>query len=169
MTGEAFAERWLSGRKRRFAKPLYGQKPYRGFESPSLRHFFSFHSKSCSKIGRSTQSLFRMGRRWLNWLGRRRCRRLRRLHGLGCSRNYGRRRLHGLGRPGWTICETRHRVRKPRDAVGHPRHRVRKPRNAVGHPWRGVCKTWKRLGLKGAGRLLRRANQAPCGKSTQKS
>ena len=32
-------ERWLSGRKRRFAKPLYGQKPYRGFESPPLRHF----------------------------------------------------------------------------------------------------------------------------------
>ncbi len=24
---------------RRIAKPLYGDKPYRGFESPSLRHF----------------------------------------------------------------------------------------------------------------------------------
>ena len=32
-------ERWPSGRRRRFAKPLYGQKPYRGFESLSLRHF----------------------------------------------------------------------------------------------------------------------------------
>jgi hypothetical protein len=32
-------ERWLSGRKQRFAKPSYGQKLYRGFESPPLRHF----------------------------------------------------------------------------------------------------------------------------------
>jgi hypothetical protein len=31
-------ERWLSGRKQRFAKPSYGQKLYRGFESPPLRH-----------------------------------------------------------------------------------------------------------------------------------
>lgn len=32
-------ERWLSGRKRRFAKPLYALTVYRGFESLSLRHF----------------------------------------------------------------------------------------------------------------------------------
>src|ERR1022692_2782792 len=31
-------ERWLSGRKQRFAKPSYGLKLYRGFESPPLRH-----------------------------------------------------------------------------------------------------------------------------------
>jgi hypothetical protein len=30
-------ERWLSGRKQRFAKPSYGLKLYRGFESPPLR------------------------------------------------------------------------------------------------------------------------------------
>src|SRR5690349_17038078 len=30
-------ERWLSGRKRRFAKPLVGVNPARGFESPPLR------------------------------------------------------------------------------------------------------------------------------------
>ena len=28
------SERWLSGRKRRFAKPLYGSNSYRGSESP---------------------------------------------------------------------------------------------------------------------------------------
>ncbi len=33
------AERWLSGRKHRFAKPARG-KPLRGFESLSLRHSF---------------------------------------------------------------------------------------------------------------------------------
>ena len=33
-------ERWLSGRKQRFAKPSYGLKLYRGFESPPLRHSF---------------------------------------------------------------------------------------------------------------------------------
>src|SRR5437899_1660544 len=33
-------ERWLSGRKQRFAKPSYGQKLYRGFESPPLRQSF---------------------------------------------------------------------------------------------------------------------------------
>jgi hypothetical protein len=32
-------ERWLSGLKRRFAKPLYRVNWYRGFESLSLRHF----------------------------------------------------------------------------------------------------------------------------------
>src|SRR5271165_3249968 len=31
------AERWLSGRKQRFAKPSYWQNRYRGFESPPLR------------------------------------------------------------------------------------------------------------------------------------
>ena len=35
------AERWLSGRKHRFAKPARG-KPLRGFESLSLRHSFFF-------------------------------------------------------------------------------------------------------------------------------
>ncbi len=42
------AERWLSGRKHRFAKPARG-KPLRGFESLSLRHSFSplsFHSRN---------------------------------------------------------------------------------------------------------------------------
>src|ERR1043166_4341505 len=34
-----FTERWLSGRKQRFAKPSYGQKLYREFESLPLRHF----------------------------------------------------------------------------------------------------------------------------------
>lgn len=34
-----FPERWLSGRKQRFAKPSYGQKLYRGFESLPLRQF----------------------------------------------------------------------------------------------------------------------------------
>ena len=34
------AERWLSGLKRRIANPLYGVNPYRGFESPLLRHLF---------------------------------------------------------------------------------------------------------------------------------
>jgi hypothetical protein len=37
-TDAYLAERWLSGRKQRFAKPSYGQKLYRGFESPPLRH-----------------------------------------------------------------------------------------------------------------------------------
>src|SRR5579872_7016046 len=37
----ASTERWLSGRKQRFAKPSYGQKLYRGFESPPLRHSYS--------------------------------------------------------------------------------------------------------------------------------
>ena len=37
MTPSCLAERWLSGRKQRFAKPSYGQKLYRGFESPPLR------------------------------------------------------------------------------------------------------------------------------------
>ena len=38
-TNWAKTERWLSGRKQRFAKPSYG-KPYRGFESPLLRQIF---------------------------------------------------------------------------------------------------------------------------------
>ena len=33
------AERWPSGLRRRFAKPLYGQKLYPGFESLPLRQF----------------------------------------------------------------------------------------------------------------------------------
>jgi hypothetical protein len=33
-------ERWLSGRKQRFAKPSRGQKLLPGFESPPLRHDF---------------------------------------------------------------------------------------------------------------------------------
>jgi hypothetical protein len=49
------AERWLSGRKQRFAKPSYGQKLYRGFESPPLRQsssslyngFLGLCSRSC--------------------------------------------------------------------------------------------------------------------------
>ena len=36
----SIAERWLSGRRRRSRKPLTGQ-PVRGFESPSLRQFYS--------------------------------------------------------------------------------------------------------------------------------
>ena len=34
------AERWLRGRKQRFAKPSWGLKLYRGFESPPLRHYY---------------------------------------------------------------------------------------------------------------------------------
>src|SRR3954452_17786785 len=33
----SYRERWLSGRKQRFAKPSYWQNRYRGFESPPLR------------------------------------------------------------------------------------------------------------------------------------
>jgi hypothetical protein len=32
-------ERWLSGRKQRFAKPSWAFKVHRGFESPPLRQF----------------------------------------------------------------------------------------------------------------------------------
>ena len=39
MTTTFSAERWLSGRKHRFAKPTYGDNSYRGFKSRSLRHF----------------------------------------------------------------------------------------------------------------------------------
>ena len=39
-------EGWPSGLRRRFAKPLYGDKPYRGFESPSLRHPVSVAAES---------------------------------------------------------------------------------------------------------------------------
>ena len=37
------AERWPSGLRRRFAKPLYGQKLYPGFESLPLRQFFGIN------------------------------------------------------------------------------------------------------------------------------
>ena len=47
----AFAERWLSGRKQQFAKLSYG-KPYRGFESRPLRHFF------CQKKWRTKTQVF---------------------------------------------------------------------------------------------------------------
>ena len=36
-SGVTPTERWLSGRKQRFAKPSYGLNRYRGFESPPLR------------------------------------------------------------------------------------------------------------------------------------
>jgi hypothetical protein len=38
--GNIAAERWPSGLRRRFAKPLYGQKLYPGFESLPLRQTF---------------------------------------------------------------------------------------------------------------------------------
>ena len=41
-------ERWLSGRRRRSRKPLY-PSGYRGFESPSLRHFFAQNGKKNMK------------------------------------------------------------------------------------------------------------------------
>jgi hypothetical protein len=47
---DSFAERWLSGRKQRFAKPSYGLKLYRGFESPPLRQtqFINQSAQGCS-------------------------------------------------------------------------------------------------------------------------
>lgn len=38
-------ERWLSGLKRRFAKPLYRVNWYRGFESPPLRQIYKHTDK----------------------------------------------------------------------------------------------------------------------------
>ena len=52
------AERWPSGLRRRFAKPLYGQKLYPGFESLPLRQFlppqvFNFNRK-CLAVAQET-------------------------------------------------------------------------------------------------------------------
>ena len=46
------AERWPSGRRRRFAKPLYGVNPYRGFEIPSSPPFID---EKPSKYGLSCE------------------------------------------------------------------------------------------------------------------
>src|SRR4051812_26891542 len=51
-------ERWLSGRKQRFAKPSYGQKLYRGFESPPLRQLSNFASFSSKLFEKSMAAEF---------------------------------------------------------------------------------------------------------------
>ena len=50
------AERWLSGRKRRFAKPLYGLNRIGGSNPPLSASFykgFTLHTKSTPSIGAS--------------------------------------------------------------------------------------------------------------------
>jgi hypothetical protein len=47
-------EGWPSGWRRRFAKPLYGQKPYRGFESLFLRHPWWLHWPLLSAVFKIT-------------------------------------------------------------------------------------------------------------------
>ena len=52
-------ERWLSGRKRLIANPLYDIPSYRGFESLSLRKFFtySFSSHILSEVQATCQDI----------------------------------------------------------------------------------------------------------------
>ena len=53
------AERWLSGRKQRFAKPSSWDNCDRGFESRSLRHFL--YSKNTLEIPNSALESFKVG------------------------------------------------------------------------------------------------------------
>ena len=43
-------ERWLSGRKRRFAKPVSGVNLLHGFESRPLRFARAISSKCCAEL-----------------------------------------------------------------------------------------------------------------------